>query len=141
MYMITQINRFLFMTRTKSFIPLFANMYTEKGNLEMREKLIELISDAEWNLKIAERSYGVDNHCAVIADHLIANGVTVQKWIDVDERLPEESGQYIVMIKEAKEPTFLWYTTHRAAWEDEYFNAPYAVTHWMPLPEAPEEDA
>ena len=52
-----------------------------------REKLIELLESAEsaiyWNS---------DDNSFIqkIADHLIANGVTVQEWIPVTERLPQE---------------------------------------------------
>ena len=34
-----------------------------------------------------------------IADHLIANGVMVQEWIPVTERLPEHDGRYLCNVK------------------------------------------
>ena len=49
-----------------------------------------------------------------IADYLIANGVTVQKWIPVTERLPEEMGKYLCRYVFGKEEGYpfeqvLWY--------------------------------
>lgn len=78
---------------------------------------------------------------------------TGPKWISVKERKPdkewlefgEETGrilEVIVMIQDAQQPTTLFYDGH-----DGFFNYGfdeekiyYAVTHWMPLPEGPEED-
>ena len=48
--------------------------------MDVREKLVELLDRFvydEW--------YGNDE----IADNLIANGVTVQEWISVEDKLPE----------------------------------------------------
>ena len=44
-----------------------------------REKLIEVLRDVQYLGGLEEK----------IADHLIANGVTVQEWISVKDRLPE----------------------------------------------------
>ena len=54
-----------------------------------REKLIELITDIENEIV---RAYPYTTNTFRIeetADHLLANGVTIQKWIPVSERLPE----------------------------------------------------
>ncbi|MBQ8360008.1 MAG: DUF551 domain-containing protein [Oscillospiraceae bacterium] len=78
-----------------------------------------------------------------IADHLIANGVTVQKWIPVTERLPDKMGKYIcqyVFGENTEYPFYqvLWYFT---AVEKPHFqhegSMGLRVTHWMPLPEPP----
>ena len=76
-----------------------------------------------------------------IADHLIANGVTIQRWIPVEERLPAPFVSVLVhMPLEEPMPTvhegFLvneekWYAAHFDREKDE-------ITHWMPLPEPPE---
>ena len=48
--------------------------------MDVREKLVELIESARyWGSNTSEE----------IADHLIANGVTVQEWINSEEMLPE----------------------------------------------------
>ena len=51
--------------------------------MDVREKLVEIIQNSVG---------GCARHWAeVIADGLIANGVTVQEWISVKERLPQEN--------------------------------------------------
>ena len=80
-----------------------------------------------------------------IADHLIAAGVIAQQWIPVTERLPEKMGKYLCryVFGENTEYPFeqvLWYYT---AVEKPHFqnegSMGLRVTHWMPLPKAPEE--
>ena len=75
-----------------------------------------------------------------IADHLIANGVTVQEWISVTERLPEAGG-YVVCI--AKRNPFsrsmpMVARVEKNGWvnpmTEQYISE---VTHWMPMPELP----
>ena len=47
--------------------------------MDVREKLVELIESARyWGSNTSEE----------IAENLLENGVTVQEWISVDERLP-----------------------------------------------------
>lgn len=68
----------------------------------MREKLIELIKEGNGGYDFAS--------VELIADYLIANGVTVQdskvvdfdqfkQWIPVTERLPEEDDYYLGCVK------------------------------------------
>ena len=71
-----------------------------------------------------------------------------QRWISCSERLPETptgnkdyewdgediaADEYIVMIKNAKHPTSLWWTGKE--WIDVYAYESYCVIAWMPLPE------
>lgn len=108
-----------------------------------REKLIELLDDALLSVDWDSNDYP-DTDKAV--DILIANGVTVQKWIPVTERLPERNDdgtvnavlvtngavQHIAYF--AKD---IFYFTENGEMKEPMF---YKVTHWMPLPEAPKED-
>ena len=101
----------------------------------MREKLIELIQSA------------VDG-CAtywagLIADHLIAHGVTVQEWIPVSEP-PEENGYYLCYVLTSAIGDKVKYEQMPLYWEDDiwlYRHNSYRmcrnVTHWMPLPQPP----
>ena len=53
----------------------------------MREKLINLLMDMPFGHSTYEEEA---RHMEDLADYLIANGGTVQQWIPVTERLPEE---------------------------------------------------
>ena len=52
--------------------------------MDVREKLVELLDNAIID---SDDNYGFPNTNQV-ADHLISNGVTVQEWISVEDRLP-----------------------------------------------------
>ena len=82
-------------------------------------------------------------HNSDIADHLIANGVTVQKWIPVTERLPEKYGKYLciyVFDESAGYPHIeaISYYPTMTRFQGEG-SCGMRVTHWMPLPEPPKE--
>ena len=114
--------------------------------MDVREKLVELIIDA----KRADPETG--SFTEYLADHLITNGVTVQEWISVDDRLPDETGRYLA-VKKRIAPDELGGSrtdivilrffvddgfrmpTHIPDWINEEINE--EVTHWMPLPEPP----
>ena len=53
--------------------------------MDVREKLVELLTEFYGSDPMY---YGVD--ASAIAQHLIDNGVTVQEWISVDDRFPED---------------------------------------------------
>ena len=64
----------------------------------------------------------------------------VGKWIPVSERLPEDLGEYIVMIEGAILPSTLWFNPWEEIWYEYYDQELYKVSHWMPLPEPPKEE-
>ena len=58
--------------------------------MDVREKLVELLREAPYNIfgnKLGNCYF--DSCLELIADHLITNGVTVQEWISVEDKLPE----------------------------------------------------
>ena len=55
--------------------------------MDVREKLVELIESAR---------YWGSNTSDEIADNLLDSGVTVQEWISVKDKLPENDGQYLI---------------------------------------------
>ena len=71
------------------------------------------------------------------ADLLIANGVTVQEWISVDDRLPENGKEGVLIALRWGEVGIGWCEDGR--WDSEFVNEyeDGEVTHWMPLPEPP----
>ena len=59
--------------------------------MDVREKLVELIKDGIRKGLRAKGDDRLDYSFEDVADHLIANGVTVQEWISVEEHLPQEN--------------------------------------------------
>ena len=101
--------------------------------MNVKEKLVELLDNAFID---SDDNYGLPNTNQV-ADHLIARGVTLQKWISVDDRLPEfcvsvlarcfYHGKWRTLVcHTSKEHAGEWYTDEVCQW--------VKVTHWMPLP-------
>ena len=96
--------------------------------MDVREKLVELIIDA----KRTDPETG--SFTEYLADHLIANGVTVQEWVSVDDRLPDDDE--VVIICTDKNFVYAgeligdtWFL------DNDSWTA--TVTHWMPMPEPP----
>ncbi len=111
--------------------------------MDNREKLIELDREATDHATdicldhrdcedCPGRKYGTHCRDYLKADHLIAHGVTVQKWIPVTERLPEEGKEVIVYSGGCLKPTVYAYSF----W-NKCYDSWARITHWMPLPEAP----
>ena len=108
--------------------------------MDVREKLVELLSEIidggfKWHNYLYESGEQLNND--EIASYLIANGVTVQEWIPVEDRLPETGG-YVVCI--AKRNPFSRFMPMAARIEKNGWVNPITeqyiseVTHWMPLP-------
>ena len=100
----------------------------------MREKLIELIIDSPG----LEVLYATEEEFAKNADWLIANGVTIQKWIPVTERLPDDGGCVLIALRWGY-VDMGWYDKQFERWTSEFVNRyeDGEITHWMPLPEPP----
>ena len=105
--------------------------------MDVREKLLGLIAKAKY---ICANDYSDHTEDEYIADTLLDNGVTVQEWISVKDRLPE-AGEYVVCI--AKRNPFSRFMPMVARIEKNGWVNPITeqyiseVTHWMPLPYPP----
>ena len=102
-----------------------------------REKLIELICSTEYGNGSLMGNNFQKGFIEKIADHLIANGVTVNEWISVKDRLPEESGDYLALTDGGFIERLSYSERHNAFnADDRLMNAECAIpcTHWMPLP-------
>ena len=100
----------------------------------MREKLIELLKDTRANA--AWHHWGYEE----TADYLIANGVTIQKWIPVSERLPGLYENVLVCdVREQYVGAWMYYGNGDWLHDDALWDTE-DITHWMPLPEPPRED-
>ena len=99
--------------------------------MDVREKLIELLKQIKY--------VSVEN----AANILIDNGVTVQEWIPVDDRLPEDSNDGFadaVLVTDG----FVQHMAYFVGGEWRFAESGeikepmwYRITHWMPLPEPP----
>lgn len=127
--------------------------------MDVREKLVELIAQKvcetwsrtcdQWMPHDCGKCYANDCHISEIADYLIRNGVTVQEWIPVAERLPDNKEHDWVLAQVVEDngfmhiPNVMEYRQQRNDWLDEKYgwlsehNGVFTVTHWMPLPEPP----
>lgn len=124
--------------------------------MDVREKLVELL---DIIIQPGQKTLGD------IADYLISNGVTVQEWISVTDRLPDEHESLFARYKGTDKWNNAMFTTISdpvivceenengrhivktantvdGVWKVKYSFHPYRVTHWMPLPKPPkgEED-
>ena len=101
--------------------------------MDVREKLIDLIIDAKRTGPEA------GSFTEYLADYLISNGVTVQEWISVKDRLPEEKVNCIVHYKHSYCDNDDYWAIGICFYDGEkfQFGPAYKVTHWMPLPQPP----
>ena len=108
----------------------------------MRDKLIELIKQSgcveTWDYYNDDfiQPYPID----ALADHLIANGVTVNRWRPASEP-PKENGEERVAVFLQDNPVTATIGNNRID-TDRYLNGRWVrwgknVTHWMPLPMPP----
>ena len=106
--------------------------------MDIREKLAELLTEFYG---CDPMYYDVD--VLAIADHLVANGVTVQEWISVKDRLPEDSNDGFadaVLVTDG----FVQHMAYFVGGEWRFAESGeikepmwYRITHWMPLPQPP----
>ena len=117
--------------------------------MDVREKLVEILEPhmsglaCEYEGGSCELTSCRSCNAKNIADHLIANGVTVQEWISVDDRLPEDSNDGFadaVLVTDG----FVQHMAYFVGGEWRFAESGeikepmwYRITHWMPLPERP----
>lgn len=106
--------------------------------MDVKEKLVELLRNSPY-LDTVKGYKGNDCTFEQGADWLIAHGVTVQEWIPVTERLPEENVNCIVHYRHAYCDNDGYFAIGFCCHDGEkfQFDPAYKVTHWMPLPLPP----
>lgn len=77
--------------------------------MDVREKLVELLRNSPY----LDTVKGNDCTFEQGADWLIRNGVTVQEWISVDERLPGKDGQYLIFTTQYFTPDHIDEIDHK----------------------------
>ena len=92
-------------------------------NDRTKEKIVELL---DIIIQPCQKTLGD------IADYLIRNGVTVQEWISVDDRLPDwRDGKVLVFTKYGFS---ICERTVNNRWRGQHANW---ITHWAYLPQPP----
>ena len=107
--------------------------------MDVKEKLVEMLQHDNCPLFMV---FG--DKVDVLADYLIAHGVTVQEWISVKDRLPPPYTPVLTYRQSfGKNPPYtkvdqmvLLYGDDKV-WTDDLGTWKTVVTHWMPLPQPP----
>ena len=107
--------------------------------MDVREKLVGLIEQSGACFECFHVGDYEQKQIEKIANHLIANGVTVQKWVSVKDRLPEDGeivlvcgsrgGVYTAVLNKPGQ----YKGWHKLNSKSHYCDP----THWMPLPQPP----
>lgn len=103
--------------------------------MDVREKLVELQLQADIADNISENG---TQHREFIADLMIANGVTVQEWISVDDRLPQNFVSVLGYMTDAGEfpPVRECYTVGNVFFFPALGDI-HPVSHWREMPKPP----
>ena len=96
------------------------------ARMDVREKLVNVVKRASY---LCLPSNTQDFHINMFVTDLIAHGVTVQEWISVKDMLPEENEIILAWVAACRDLHFCFGSEVSGL----------EVTHWMPLPEPPEE--
>jgi hypothetical protein len=110
-----------------------------------REKIVELIDTvAEGTIFVSAGEQRVSINSVDIADHLPANGVTVQQWRDAKTDPPEEEKPVQCFFVNCQCVVF-WtkekgYKQWFASVGDLYFECESEPDYWQPLPKPPKEE-
>ena len=133
--------------------------------MDVREKMVELLKEI---VAIQECGFGDPRPTyETVASYLMSHGVTVQEdckdcaeatqncivklqeqiaelrsaqeWVSVKDRLPEESGIYIVTANDghAQRVSFVQWQKKNRMWNLTGARSYWRVTHWMPMPQPP----
>ena len=116
--------------------------------MDVRETLVELIKDG---IRKGLRAMGddrLDYSFEDVADHLISNGVTVQEWISVKDKLPPYNHDVLVYrpnmaIKFLVDNYEGYYGEDDDEWYEGWakhgtdIHGKPVITHWAYLPKPP----
>ena len=110
--------------------------------MDVREKLIEILRKPIFPHELVDP-------IEAVADYLLDNGVTVQEWISVKDRLPDNKEHDWVLAQVVEDngymhiPRVMEYRQAKDDWFEESYgwlsehNGLFSVTDWMPLPDTP----
>ena len=101
--------------------------------MDVKEKLVELLDDMQ---RSGTGYFGSAIENKKIADYLIRHGVTVQKWISVDERLPYDNDRVIAFRPNEPETSAYKYCV-MWGWSVKASLKHRGITHWCEMPQPP----
>lgn len=83
----------------------------------------------------------LENHIGELTEKVALLEAAQPKWISVEERLPDEPGEVLACVY--GRICIAWYSNRCFETPSGmvFYACENAVTHWMPLPEPPKEDA
>ena len=116
--------------------------------MDVREKLVELLQDANnpvW------KWFPNNASMMQLANYLIAHGVTVQEWISVNDRLPEQPPNRVdeqgrswftpdidCIVYDGKNVFAAHYCLqNKCFWYADTLHPLKNITHWMEIPQPP----
>ena len=111
--------------------------------MDVREKLVEIVKKAAYS---SLPSNTEDFHLNMFVMNLLAHGVTVQEWISVEDRLPENDVMVIGFTPcdgfmfvgyYHEEPKYDWKAWKIITAMRSTKVMKKKVTHWLPLPQPP----
>ena len=115
--------------------------------MDVREKLVELLHKGVRCPGVIDNCndcpyYSFEKACdefGATVDLLISHGVTVQEWISVKDRLPEDDSDVLAYLRIGEESRICPANYAKGMWFDWIFNTPVteSITHWMPIPQPP----
>ncbi len=111
-----------------------------------REEAIERHERIRYNLLNREDKAAVDVAFEALREqdfnanqHVSNTSNALGGWISVEERLPEAYYQDVLVYDEMDACQFIAVLTYKGEWlVPHYEGYKFNITHWMPLPKAPE---
>ena len=123
------------------------NARLKEGINGLSKKALQYENDREYNAslvmerdaRIAELEAELDaaDACAIAQDGRIAELEAARRWVPVGERLPEKRGEYLVR-SHYRDDTFIAICEYDPDLIGSGWRTVSWVTHWQPLPAAPE---
>lgn len=100
--------------------------------MDVREKLVELLGRCAVEESITIEPVAENR----LVDFLDNHGVTVQEWVSVDDRLPDDNDRVIAFRPNEPEISAYKYCV-MWGWSVKASLKHRGITHWKPMPQPP----
>ena len=116
--------------------------------MDVMEKLVEILLQEDDLCERGEcKDCFANGSCYYyrVADRLIANGVTVQEWVSVKDKLPEKDGQYLIFTTKYFTPDHIDEIDHKDGIEISGYSKRFGflsknglyAKYWCEMPQPP----